>query len=70
MAINNYSTIIPEIYALSEKCVDNGTITKELYDTYHVNRGLRDINGKGVVTGLTEISTIISSKEKGRKNLC
>lgn len=65
MAINNYSTIIPEIYALSEKCVDNGTITKELYDTYHVNRGLRDINGKGVVTGLTEISTIISSKEKG-----
>ena len=65
MAIKNYSSIIPEIYALSEKCVGNGTIEKELYDIHHVNRGLRDVNGKGVITGLTEISTVISSEIKG-----
>ena len=29
-----------------------------MYTQHHVNRGLRDMNGKGVVTGLTEISEI------------
>lgn len=62
MSVKNYSDITKEIYDLSKKCKDNGTIAKELYDTHKVNRGLRDINGKGVVTGLTEISTINSSK--------
>ena len=37
-------------------------IKSEYYDKYDVKRGLRDINGKGVLTGLTEISDIISSK--------
>ena len=65
--MKNYSDIIPKIFKLSEKCVENSTIKKELYEIHQVNRGLRDINGKGVVTGLTEISTIISSKEvKGK----
>ncbi len=34
------------------------TIDPELYDTYQVKRGLRDLNGKGVVAGLTNISRI------------
>ena len=37
-------------------------IRDSLYAKYDVKRGLRDINGKGVLTGLTEISDIISSK--------
>ncbi len=69
MAVKNFSNIIPEIYELSEKCLANGTIDKELYDIHHVNRGLRDLNGKGVVTGLTEISTIVSSKTSGGKSV-
>ena len=37
-------------------CVEHDTISDELFREYGVNRGLRDINGKGVLTGLTRIS--------------
>ncbi len=65
MSVKNYSNISDEIYNLSEKCINNSTIEPSLYTTHQVKRGLRDLDGKGVVTGLTEISTIISSKESG-----
>ena len=49
-------------------CIQNDSIPKELYVQYGVNRGLRDINGNGVLTGLTNISEVISSKmEDGKK---
>ncbi len=48
--------------ALAEKCLKNGKINPQLYIDNKVNRGLRDLNGKGVLTGLTEISDIISKK--------
>ncbi len=54
--------LTPEISKLSEKCVERGKIDPELYLKHDVKKGLRDINGKGVVAGLTEISTITSSK--------
>ena len=44
-------------------CVENDTISDSLFQEYGVNRGLRDINGKGVLTGLTNISKIVSFKE-------
>ena len=69
MAAKNFSEVTPEIIALSEKCTQNGVIDKTLYEKHHVNRGLRDLNGKGVVTGLTEISTINSSKVIDGKNV-
>ncbi len=53
---------LPEIELLAMKCRQNGTIDPSLYAQYDVKRGLRDLNGKGVVTGLTGISEIISSK--------
>lgn len=62
MSVRNYSTISKEIYSLADKCVENSKIDTALYDVHKVKRGLRDLDGKGVVTGLTEISTIISSK--------
>ncbi|MBR5156019.1 MAG: citrate/2-methylcitrate synthase [Clostridia bacterium] len=62
MAIRNYSTISDKIYELSDKCIKNSSIDPGLYGVHEVKRGLRDLDGKGVVTGLTEISTIISSK--------
>ena len=48
--------------ALAEKCLQNCKIDPQLYIDNKVNRGLRDLNGKGVLTGLTEISDIISKK--------
>ena len=45
-----------------EMCVKNDAISDELYSKYGVNRGLRDINGKGVLTGLTTISKMVSFK--------
>lgn len=57
-----YSDIRPEIMQLADMCLQNNTINPELYQKYDVKRGLRDVSGKGVLTGLTNISEIISSK--------
>jgi citrate synthase len=47
---------------LAELCVSRSVIPTELYKEYEVNRGLRDQNGNGVVTGLTEISEVNAFK--------
>ena len=52
-------------------CRKNDSIDLRLYEEYGVNRGLRDENGKGVLTGLTKISKIVSSKNiNGKKLSC
>ena len=53
-----FSKITPEITKLAERSIDSYKINPELYTQYDVKRGLRDINGNGVVAGLTNISTI------------
>lgn len=58
----NYSELTPEIMALTQLCKDNNQIDPSLYSQYDVKRGLRDLNGKGVLTGLTEISDVRSKK--------
>ena len=45
-----------------ELCLKNDYIAPRLFDEYGVNLGLRDENGNGVLTGLTNISKIVSSK--------
>ncbi len=45
-----------------EICRKNDSINPELFKEYAVNKGLRDINGNGVVTGLTNVSKIVSNK--------
>ena len=62
MANNDFFQVTPELEELSKLCVENGKIEKDLYSKYDVKRGLRDINGKGVLAGLTEISEICSSR--------
>jgi len=59
---NPFSAITPELMELSSRFESNSRIDPSLYDKYDVKRGLRDINGKGVLTGLTVISEIVSSK--------
>ncbi len=49
--------LIDELY---EVCLKVAKINPDLYVEYDVKRGLRDMNGKGVLTGLTEISDVVS----------
>ncbi len=69
MAGNNpFTEITPEIMALTELCQKNNRIDPELYNKYEVKRGLRDLNGRGVLTGLTEISEVRSSTTDAEGN--
>ncbi len=52
-----YEKILDELVGY---CNDSGSIDQNLYVTYDVKRGLRDSNGKGVLTGLTEISDVVA----------
>ena len=54
-----------------EICRKNDNISPRSYEEYGVNRGLRDENGNGVLTGLTNISKIVSSRViDGKKMPC
>ena len=50
--INDYSK------KQADMCIDNNSIPKALYTDYGVKKGLRDENGQGVLTGLTNISSV------------
>ena len=52
----------PKIQELAHICETNTAIDKEVYTKYEVKRGLRDLNGKGVLAGLTNISDIVNTK--------
>ncbi len=56
---------------LAAKAVENNNIESDQYIKYDVKRGLRDLDGKGVLTGLTEVSSIHGTKEEmGSKEYC
>ncbi len=61
MKTEDFSKVTPQIFALSQYCMRCDQIDPNLYTKNDVKRGLRDINGKGVVAGLTEISEVCSS---------
>lgn len=53
--------VTPEMESLTQVCVENSKMDPSLYGKYDVKRGLRDVNGKGVLAGLTQISSICST---------
>ena len=60
---NSKMAVLPEeVRALAALCMRNDKIDPALYTKYDVKRGLRDLQGKGVLTGLTEISEICATK--------
>lgn len=59
MAEVNFREIIDEYVRF---CNESGKIDLNLYEEYNVKRGLRDSNGRGVLTGLTEISDVVAFK--------
>jgi citrate synthase len=72
MASNpDYCKLTPEIEALAKLSLRNSKIDPDDYIKYDVKRGLRDLSGKGVVAGLTEISEIVSFNfENGERIPC
>ncbi len=56
--------ITPEILYLSKMCEDSNAIEKDLYFKHNVKRGLRDLDGRGVIAGLTNISDVCASRDE------
>lgn len=55
---NAFSEVTPEIIRLAKMSEQADIIDTELFTKYDVKRGLRDLNGKGVLAGLTNISDV------------
>ena len=62
MTESNYSTVTPELMELAGKTAQAAEVAPELYTEYGVKRGLRDVNGKGVLVGITNISEVTSTR--------
>lgn len=60
--MNSMLTVTPAVEDLAALCRKNSDIPSSLYPQYDVKRGLRDVDGHGVVAGLTNISEIVSRK--------
>ncbi len=58
-----YSKITPKICELSKLSQKASEIDPQMYVDFDVKRGLRDVNGKGVLVGVTNISEINSMRE-------
>lgn len=69
MGLKSEENIREFTHKYAKVCVDNNAIDPELFDEYGVKRGLRDKNGKGVLSGLTNISLIKSSEEIDGKSV-
>ena len=54
--------VTPEIESLTGICKEHTSLDLSLYQKYDVKRGLRDINGKGVLAGLTQVSNVCAVK--------
>ena len=68
MGMNNMDNYMEQMAVL---CENNDSINKNLYSEYGVKRGLRDENGQGVLTGLTNISDIKAFEYRdGKKCPC
>lgn len=62
--MSNYSDIMDYAKEQTPVCERNDAISRRLFHEYGVNVGLRDENGKGILTGLTNISEVNSFTEK------
>ena len=54
--------ITPQVERLVKVCENCDKVESDLYTQYDVKRGLRDITGKGVLAGLTNIADVVAKK--------
>lgn len=59
---SSYSKITPKLEELSRLSKEASVIEPSLYTEYDVKRGLRDLSGKGVLVGITNISEVTSMR--------
>ena len=64
-----YYKVTPKLIELAEKSKQSSYIDPELYKKYDVKRGLRDLNGRGVLVGITDISEVCSTREENGKRI-
>lgn len=69
MTESNFSRVSPELEALAKLTEDASFVEPELYTKYDVKRGLRDVNGKGVLVGITNIAEVKSKEKKGDEEI-
>ena len=67
---NPYCEITPQILALKTQWEAHNYIDPQLFQDYGVKRGLRDENGRGVLTGLTRVSEICAYTMDEQDRLC
>lgn len=60
MDMKHNKDLSEKVSLLENELMNNHRIDPNLYEKYDVKRGLRDKNGKGVLTGLTEVSDVCS----------
>lgn len=64
-----FHILLKNVEVLYTELLKNHRIDKTLYEKYDVKRGLRDAKGKGVLTGLTEVSDVKATKEENGENV-
>ena len=62
MVQQEFHEITPVIEELAAKAQAADVIDSSLYAEYDVKRGLRDLNGVGVLAGLTHVSQVRATK--------
>ena len=62
MVDHEFQKVTPLIEELAAKAQENDVIPSELYIQNDVKRGLRDLNGVGVLAGLTHVSEVRATK--------
>ena len=68
--MSEYGAIEKEARIYTELCEQRDRIDPALFDQLGVKRGLRDKDGKGVLTGITNISRIATAKRSPAKASC
>lgn len=69
MPSHSYNKIINEIHSLAQMSQSASFIEPDLYKEYDVKRGLRDLNGRGVLVGITNISEVSAFKEENGERI-
>lgn len=63
--LSDRKEMLGQLQILNGELLKNHRIEPDLYQKYDVKRGLRDSSGKGVLTGLTEISDVCAYEIRG-----
>lgn len=69
MGLHEMGELREDIDKLEQQLMKSHRIDPNLYVTYDVKRGLRDSTGKGVLTGLTEISDVCAYRLEGGREI-